>query len=296
MLWRLFFALTFSLPACLAQPPTCMDARGLPVTIHEAPIPDLAHALFDKAGKPGIVLNATFMKTLPPSAAKFILYHEFGHQALGHLLGAGSPLTDEPAADCWAVRSLVLTGQFDGEDIRTAGASVSRLNHTVLNAEPATEPWRAANLKACIAGLPTAAQQSGQDELASFFQWPMISSQAAGTHFFLRTRFRDGRLQYVATVTDSKGRSAKYFVKSRDRGAAPPNFLKIAFTNGSGSYLYTLTIPDSAFLKIADTGYFEAIGESSCTEELYRASLQGSRETAASSVSSHSWIVPSELR
>jgi len=300
VLRSLILALAIS-PTLLAQPPACLDARNQPVTIHEVHIADFGRASLDKAGKPVIFLDAPLLKRLPPSVGKFILYHECGHHALGHLLGVGSALTDEAAADCWAVRLLTLTGQFDANDTWTAGENIARLNHPMMNAEPGAEPWRAANLRACVIGLPVAAVSPEQDELDHFIQWPMISSQSAGTHFFLRTRLKSGVLQYVATVTDNKGRSAKYFAETRSRGVAlskstAPNLFQIAFSNGSASRLYTVTISDSMFQKIADSGFYEAIGESPCTEEVYRAMLQGLRESAVSARSSHSWIVPAELR
>jgi hypothetical protein len=276
----------------VAQQPACLDARNLPVTVREAPIPDFGHASLDKAGKPVITLNAPLMKKLPPRVGEFIVYHECGHQALGHLLGAGSTLTDEPAADCWAVRSLLLTGRIEPSDIRTISDSIGRLNHPTMNAEPGAEPWRAANLQACAVGLPAATRAPEDDDLARFFQWPMIGSQSAGTHFFLRTRLRGGALQYVATVTDSKGRTAKYFGK----GGPPGNLFQIAFSNGAGSQVFTLTIPDSSFVKIGDRAYLEAVGESPCGEDVYRAALQGAAKTASSEHSSHSWIVPAALR
>ncbi len=292
MLRPLFLLLAFSFLVA-AQSSPCLDARNLPVTIHEASPADFGHASLDKSGMPQIYFNTPRLKKLPLAAGTFILYHECGHHALGHLLEVGSILTDEQAADCWAARSLVLTGQFDANDIRTAGDSVSRLNRTMLNSEE-QEPWRATNLGACLVGLPAAAKRAEQDGLAVFFQWAMITSQSAGTHFFLRTQWRDGLLHYVATVTDNKGRTAKHFAKRPNDETAPP--FQIAFASASGERLFTLTISDSLFLKVANTGYYEAVGETPCSEDSYRASLEGARKTASYNRASHSWDVPADLR
>ena len=242
-------------PLTVASSPACLDARGLPVLVQEAPIADFGHASLDKTGKPVIVLNALLLKKLPPAVGKFILYHECGHHALGHLLGVGSVLTDEQAADCWAARSMVLTGELEPHDLRNVSDIIGHLNHGMLNSEPGVEPWRAENLGVCLKGLPAGAASPEESEIGRFFQWPMIGSPKAGTHFFLRTRLRNGVLQYVATVTDNGGRTERHFARKQGRDAALP--IQIALSSGSGSRLCTITIPDSLFLKIGRTGYFD---------------------------------------
>jgi len=53
--------------------------------------------------------------------------------------------------------------------------------------------------------LPSQPQtDTAQDDLAKPFNWPMIISQEAGVQFFLRTRWQDGVLAYVVTLTDTK--------------------------------------------------------------------------------------------
>jgi hypothetical protein len=44
---------------------------------------------------------------------------------------------------------------------------------------------------------------------------------AQAVQFLLRTRWEDGVLQYVVTLTDSKGKIAKWFSKHPDSGPVP---------------------------------------------------------------------------
>jgi len=96
---------------------------------------------------PVILFNGLFAGRLPPSVVTFFLYHECGHHALGHLLGASFPLTNEQAADCWAARTLVSQGAFNENDIRTVQAAIAHLGRADWTHLPG--PIRAMNLRLC---------------------------------------------------------------------------------------------------------------------------------------------------
>jgi hypothetical protein len=189
---------------------------------------------------------------------------------------------------------MVLAGELKPIELKKLSDSISRLNHCALNADAVQEEWCPANLGVCLSGLSAASASSEDSDLGRFFEWPMIRSPKAGTYFILRTRLRKGVLQYVATVTDNKGRTGKYFAANKGRPTVPP--FQIMLATASGTRLCSITIPDSMFLKIGRTAYYEAVGESPCREEDYRAALEAVRAGGASDRSSHSWIVPPDLR
>ena len=280
-------------PLTVASSLTCVDARGIPVLVQEAQIADLGHASLDETGKPIIVL-APLVKRLAPLVADFILYHECGHHALGHLVGVGAPLSNEEAADCWAARSMVMAGELKPIELKKVSDSISRLNHCTLNADAVQEESCPTNLGVCLSGPSEASASSEDSDLGRFFQWPMIRSPKAGTYFILRTRLRKAYFSMSPPVTDNKGRTEKYFAATKGRPTAQP--FQIMLSTASGTPLCSITIPDSLFLKIGRTAYFEAVAESSCREEDYRAALEAVRATGASDRSSHSWIVPPDLR
>ncbi|MGA7234098.1 MAG: hypothetical protein WBY44_00360 [Bryobacteraceae bacterium] len=290
---RLLLLSLATAPLTVASSLTCVDARGIPVLVQEAQIPDLGRASLDQTGKPIIVL-APLLRKLPPVVADFILYHECGHHALGHLIGVGAPPANEEAADCWAARSMVMAGELKPIELKKVSDSISRLNHCKLNADAVQEEWCPANLGVCLSGLSAASASFEESDLGRFFEWPMIRSPKAGTYFILRTRLRNDVLQYVATVTDNKGQTEKYFAANKSRPTAQP--FQITLSTASGTPLCSIAIPDSMFLKIGRTAYFEAVGESPCREEDYRVALEAVRATGPSDRSSHSWIVPPDLR
>lgn len=201
-----------------------------------------------------VIVLAPLLKKLPAVVADFILYHECGHHALGHLVGVGDPLTNEEAADCWAARSMVLAGELKPVELKKTSDSISRLNHCTLNADALQEEWCPANLGVCLSALSTASASSEDSELGRFVEWPIFRSPKAGTYFILRTRLRNGALQYVATVTDNKGRTEKYFTANKGRPTAQP--FQIIVSTTSKTRLCSITIPDSMFLKIGRTEYF----------------------------------------
>lgn len=136
-----------AVPAAFGQSLSCFDARGLPVAVVPAEIPDIGQATL-YLGRPVILFNALYAQSLPPAVVEFFLYHECGHHALGHTLGAGFPLSNEQAADCWAARKLVGDGQFDDDDIITVQAAIARFGRADWTHLPG--PMRAINLRACL--------------------------------------------------------------------------------------------------------------------------------------------------
>jgi hypothetical protein len=292
-MFRLLLLSLVMAPLTVASSITCEDARGMPVLVREAQIADLGRASLDKTGKP-IVLLAPLVKRLPPTVADFILYHECGHHALGHLVGVGVPQANEEAADCWAARSMVLAVELRPIELKKVSDSISRLNHCTLNADGVLERWCPANLGVCLSGLSEAAASSEDSDLGRFVEWPMIRSAKAGTYFILRTRLRNGVVQYVATLTDNKDRTGKYFAANKGRPTAAP--FQIMLSSASGTRLCGITIPSSMFRKIGRTAYFEAVDESPCREEDYRAAVEVVRPAGALGRLSPSWIVPPDLR
>jgi hypothetical protein len=135
-------------PAALGQAISCVDALGTPVAVINAPrLSDIGQASV-YGGRPVIFFNEALAQRLPPNVVTFFLYHECGHQALGHVLGAGFALTNEQAADCWAARTLVSQGQFDEDDIRTVQAAIAQFGRADWTHLPG--PMRAMNLQACL--------------------------------------------------------------------------------------------------------------------------------------------------
>jgi hypothetical protein len=87
-------------------------------------------------------------------------------------------------------------------------------------------------------------------------------------------------LKYVATLTDSKGRVARYFSKHPDNGEIPLASFRVTFSDEEGFHLYTLYIDDRTFSRIEGTTNFESAGEAKCTERVYRAALKAAKPPA----------------
>lgn len=129
--------------------------------------------------------------------------------------------------------------------------------------------------------------ETAQGDLAKPFNWPVIVSSEAGIQFFLRTRWEDGVLQYVVTLTDSKGRIARWFSKHPNSGPAPLSSFQVTFADEEDFHLYTLYLHDRSFAKVGGTTNWESKGESQCTEKIYRAALKAARAKSTSDQSSH---------
>jgi len=142
-------------------------------------------------------------------------------------------------------------------------------------------------LVVAFAACPLASQtqtDTAQEDLAKPFTWPMIVSSEAGIQFFLRTRWADGVLQYVVTLTDSKGRVAKWFSKHPDTGPVPLSSFQVTFADEEDFHLYTLYLHDRTFAKVGGTANLEAKGESQCTEKIYRAALKAKQKARPTSL------------
>lgn len=123
--------------------------------------------------------------------------------------------------------------------------------------------------------------EAAQDGLKKPFNWPVIDSIEGGIQFSLRTRWSDGILQYVAILTDSKGRVAKYFLRHPDTDPIPLASFHVTFFDEAGFRLYAIYIKDRDFSKTEGTANFEADGESECAEKIYRAALKAAQAVPA---------------
>jgi hypothetical protein len=142
---------------------------------------------------------------------------------------------------------------------------------------------------------PLASQtDTAVDDLAKSYNWKGLASTEAGIQLSLRTRWEDGVLKYVATLTDSKGRVARYFSKHPDNGNIPMSSFQLTFSDEEGFHLYTLYIKDRTFTKIEGTINFESAGESKCPEKIYRAALKAA-EASPSDSASYGLTFPTEL-
>lgn len=133
------------------------------------------------------------------------------------------------------------------------------------------------------------------DDLAKSFNWGEITSTKTGIQLSLRTRWENGVLKYVATLTDSKGRVARYFSKHPDNGQIPMSSFQVTFLDEEGFHLYTLDIRDRTFSKVEGTVNFESAGESECTEQIYRAAVKASKASSTNGQSAYELTFPTEL-
>jgi hypothetical protein len=137
-------------------------------------------------------------------------------------------------------------------------------------------------------------QTEAPDDLTRPFSWPVISSNSAGIQFTLRTRWTDGSMQYVALLTDTKGKPAKYFQKHPDVGQIPLSSFHVAFYDNGDFKLYTIYIPDRSFSQTEGTPTYRADGESPCTQKLYRDMVKAA-QTAPPGTKSIALEFPTEL-
>ena len=83
-----------------------------------------------------------------PAVQQFFYYHECAHHVLGHTIGAGHPMTNEQAADCWAVRELVGRGIFGPGEVQRTQAWIHTASPGDWTHLPG--PHRAINLNLCL--------------------------------------------------------------------------------------------------------------------------------------------------
>lgn len=66
---------------------------------------------------PLIIINYKLLNSLSKSSQKFFIAHECGHHALGHLYFRPPGIEAEKAADCYAVQTLIRSGEFTFRNI-----------------------------------------------------------------------------------------------------------------------------------------------------------------------------------
>ena len=162
---------------------------------------------------------------------------------------------------------LLATVRALSQRLLQTGARPIRLLY-YRNHAGAIPPLRCVALTALIAFVGSAQGQAPADELGKPLDWSVLVSKNAGIQFTLRTAWRDGALKYVATFSDEKGRMARYL--SKLRGGPVTSSFSFSFTDEDGFLLYTVRIPDSSISGDGDTANFRALGETQCTEKLYR--------------------------
>jgi hypothetical protein len=96
----------------------CYVNGGYPVASIMAPnLQDVATAVVDPNAGPVIYYNPYVLAWLQPQTRVFFYYHECAHHVLGHTIGSTHPLFVEQQADCWAIRSLIGSGNFNQHDV-----------------------------------------------------------------------------------------------------------------------------------------------------------------------------------
>lgn len=128
----------------------CRDVLGTPVFDYpNYNLADIAMATI-AGGQPVILYNPQWVLSVSPETRRFFYFHECGHHALGQVIsGQNIPYASEQAADCWAARTLVRSGEFSRESLRTVQREVS-LSPGDWTHLPG--PQRALNLIACLDG------------------------------------------------------------------------------------------------------------------------------------------------
>jgi hypothetical protein len=126
----------------------CVDARGLPVaSIPNYGLNDIASATLDPAGRPVIYYNPRVVVTHYPATRLFFYAHECGHHALGHTFGSVG-MSQEQAADCWAIRTLDERGMVTQADVAVIQRELVQFSRADWTHLPGGQ--RAINLAACL--------------------------------------------------------------------------------------------------------------------------------------------------
>jgi hypothetical protein len=139
-------------------------------------------------------------------------------------------------------------------------------------------------LLAAMAALTTGSMHAQPaDDLARPVEWRRhVVSEEAGIEFSLRIRWYEGRLQFVAVLTDNKGRVARYFAKYAneptdwiDGKPVRHSSFHINFHDSSQDFLlHKLYIDDYTFSRTGKNSfasYGPATSDKVCTEKVYRA-------------------------
>lgn len=149
---RAAFALFVILPQALDAQwwGGCRDVLGTPVLDYsDFRLNDIAMATI-AGGQPVILYNPQVLVSVSPQTRRFFYFHECGHHALGQVIsGQNIPYVSEQAADCWAARALIESGEFTSEDLEAVQRDVSRSPGDWTHLPG---PQRALNLVACLGG------------------------------------------------------------------------------------------------------------------------------------------------
>lgn len=126
----------------------CYVNGGMIPSVPDASLHDIAMARVDPRFGPLIIYNPYVVATSVPTVQLFFYYHECAHHVLGHTIGAGHPLVNEQAADCWAVQQLVARQIF-------GPAQVQQVQQWIAVAAPGDwthlpGPIRSINLYHCL--------------------------------------------------------------------------------------------------------------------------------------------------
>lgn len=133
----------------VGQAQQCRDARGIAVAQVIAPdLNDVAQARLDADGAPIILYNPIAVAIVHRQTQLFFYWHECSHHALGHDFSNVTP-TQEQAADCYAIVTLVRSGQLSAADMQVVQRDVVRFGRTDATHLPGRQ--RALNLNACFA-------------------------------------------------------------------------------------------------------------------------------------------------
>lgn len=128
----------------------CVDPFGVPVASINAPqLEDVAMANRDQLGRPIIWYNPSVLVWLQPVTRTFFYFHECAHHVLGHSIGAGHPLMNEQAADCWAIVQMVELGLLP-QGVAVIQQDIARAGRGDWTHLPG--PQRAINLQRCLTG------------------------------------------------------------------------------------------------------------------------------------------------
>lgn|GEM_PF-1821110 len=143
--------------ACIAAPASaqfwggCVDNLGRAVTDWpNQSLNDIARASQGRDGSPIIEYNPYILASVTAATRRFFYMHECGHHALGQVSsGTYFPIASEQAADCWAARHLVQSGEFSAVELQTVQAEISRSPGDWAHLPG---PQRALNLSRCLDG------------------------------------------------------------------------------------------------------------------------------------------------
>lgn len=126
----------------------CVDAWGRGVqTVRNTQLADVAAAGMGPNRIPQIQYNPSVLNKFSQTTRRWWYMHECGHHALAHGV-RNIPLTQEQESDCFAIATLVSTGQFRDAEIKQVQQELSQISSGDWQHLPG--PQRAFNLPACL--------------------------------------------------------------------------------------------------------------------------------------------------